>query len=203
MEYMEDMYSGIYVFEGIDNVGKTTIVQKLKEKICETMECECTIVAFPGNAPRTLGSLVYDIHHNQKKYFEESLNETSLQLLHIASHIDLLQRKLRKLSSEKCIVLLDRYWWSTYVYGLAGGMEENIIQAIIEPELLHWKDINVKKIFLLERDNRERDYDEVKDRKIVEVYRELSARESKSILIDNNRSIDEAVTKIYNIIVGV
>lgn len=203
MEYIEDMHSGIYVFEGIDNVGKTTIVQKLKEKICETMECECTIVAFPGNAPRTLGSLVYDIHHNQKKYFEESLNETSLQLLHIASHIDLLQRELRKLSSEKCIVLLDRYWWSTYVYGLAGGMEENIIQAIIEPELLHWKDINVKKIFLLERDNRERDYDEVKDRKIVEVYRELSARESKSILIDNNRSIDEAVTKIYNIIVGV
>ena len=61
----------------------------------------------------------------------------------------------------------------------------------------------MKKIFLLERDNRERDYDEVKDRKIVEVYRELSARESKSILIDNNGSIDEAVTKIYNIIVGV
>ena len=203
MEYMEDMYSGIYVFEGIDNVGKTTIVQKLKEKICETMECECTIVAFPGNDPRTLGSLVYDIHHNQKKYFEESLNETSLQLLHIASHIDLLQRKLRKLSSEKCIVLLDRYWWSTYVYGLAGGMDENIIQAIIAPELLFWKDINVKNIFLLERDNREHDYDEVKDRKIVEVYRELSARESKSILIDNNGSIDEAVTKIYNVIIGV
>lgn len=200
---MEDMYSGIYVFEGIDNVGKTTIVQKLKEKICETTEYECTIVAFPGNVPRTLGSLVYDIYHNQQKYFEESLNETSLQLLHIASHIDLLQRKLRKLNSEKCIVLLDRYWWSTYVYGLAGGMEENIIQAIIEPELLHWKDINVKKIFLLERDNREHDYEEVKDRKIVEVYRELSAGESKSILIDNNGSIDEAVTKIYNIIVGV
>ena len=65
MEYMEDMYSGIYVFEGIDNVGKTTIVQKLKEKICETMECECTIVAFSGNAPRTLGSPVYDIHHKR------------------------------------------------------------------------------------------------------------------------------------------
>lgn len=203
MEYMEDMYSGIYVFEGIDNVGKTTIVQKLKEKICETMECECTIVAFPGNDPRTLGSLVYDIHHNQKKYFDESLNETSLQLLHIASHIDLLQRKLRKLSSEKCIVLLDRYWWSTYVYGLAGGMDENIIQAIIAPELLFWKDINVKKIFLLERDNREHDYDEIKDIKIVEGYRELSARESKSILIDNNGSIDETVNIIFNVIVGV
>ena len=65
-----------------------------------------------------------------------------MQLLHIASHMDLLQRKLRKLNSEKCIVLLDRYWWSTYVYGLVGGMEENIIQAIIEPELLHWKHTN-------------------------------------------------------------
>ena len=87
MEYMEDMYSGIYVFEGIDTVGKTTIVQKLKEKICEIMECECIIVAFPGNATRTLGSLVYDIHHNQEKYFKESLNETIVHSHSIVSHI--------------------------------------------------------------------------------------------------------------------
>lgn len=100
---------------------------------------------FPGNEPRTLGSLVYDIHHNQNKYFELPLNDASLQLLHIASHIDLLQGKLRKLSLEKCIVLLERYWWSTYVFGLAGELDENIVYAIIEPELIYWKDINVKK----------------------------------------------------------
>lgn len=34
-------YSGVYVFEGIDNVGKTTIIKKLKEKICKRSITEC------------------------------------------------------------------------------------------------------------------------------------------------------------------
>lgn len=203
MECQHEMYSGIYVFEGIDNVGKTTIIQKLKEKIYESMQCECSIVAFPGNQPRTLGSLVYDIHHNQTKYFDLPLNNTSLQLLHIASHIDLIQSKLKKMSSEQCIVLLDRYWWSTYVYGIANGVESNIIQAILLPELILWKDINVKKIFLLEREKRERDYEEVKDREIIKLYRELANEELKSVLINNDGRIEESVSKIYNSIVGV
>lgn len=202
IEYQDEKYSGIYVFEGIDNVGKTTIVRALREKICESMGCDCVIVSFPGNEPRTLGSLVYDIHHNQTKYFDSTLNETSLQLLHIASHIDLIQGKLKRLSSEPCIVLLDRYWWSTYVYGLAGALDSNIVQAILEPELIQWKDINVKKIFLVERENRERDYEDAKDRKIVGLYRELASKESKSVVIDNNGSIGDAVAKIYNCIVG-
>lgn len=203
MEHHIEKYSGIYVFEGIDNVGKTTIVQKLREKISLSMGCECSVVAFPGNEPRTLGSLVYDIHHNQSKFFDTFLNETSLQLLHIASHIDLLQRKLERLSSERCIVLLDRYWWSTYVYGLAGELDSNIVQAILAPELIHWKDINVKKIFLLERENRVCDYDEEKDKKIVGMYRELAGKEPKSVTVSNDGNIEETVNKIYNSIVGV
>lgn len=142
-----DMYSGVYVFEGIDNVGKTTIIQALKQQIQEATDYRCVDIAFPGNEPRTLGNLVYHIHHHQEQYFNVPISETSLQLLHIASHIDLIQRQLIPLSNSKCIVLLDRFWWSTYVYGLAGGVEENIIQSIIAPELLYWKHINIKKIF--------------------------------------------------------
>ena len=48
-------YSGVYVFEGIDNVGKTTIIKKLKEKIFLNIDYECVSVAFPGNESRTLG----------------------------------------------------------------------------------------------------------------------------------------------------
>ncbi len=143
------MYSGVYVFEGIDNVGKTSIIHALKQQIQEATDYRCVDIAFPGNEPRTLGNLVYNIHHHQEQYFNVPINETSLQLLHIASHIDLIQRQLMPLSNSRCIVLLDRFWWSTYVYGLAGGVEENIIQSIIAPELLYWKDIDIKKIFLI------------------------------------------------------
>ena len=130
------------------------------------------------------------------------MNETSLQRLHISSHIDLIQRNMEKLRSERCIILLDRFWWSTYVYGLAGGLDSNIVQTILEPELVYWKNINIKKIFLLDRGNRERDYDEEKDKIIVGLYRELSSKDAKILIIRHDGSKEEALSKIYNIIVG-
>lgn len=197
-----DMYSGVYVFEGIDNVGKTTIIHALKQQIQEATDYRCVDIAFPGNEPRTLGNLVYHIHHHQEQYFNVPINETSLQLLHIASHIDLIQRQLMPLSNSRCIVLLDRFWWSTYVYGLAGGVEENIIQSIITPELLYWRNIDIKKIFLLERREREKDYELRKESNIIDEYRKLAQKELKCEKLDNNESLVEVVNKIYKSIFG-
>lgn len=197
-----DMYSGVYVFEGIDNVGKTTIIHALKQQIQETTDCRCVDIAFPGNEPRTLGNLVYNIHHHQEQYFNVPINETSLQLLHIASHIDLIQRQLMPLSNSKYIVLLDRFWWSTYVYGLAGGVEENIIQSIIAPELLYWKDIDIKKIFLIERRERQKDYELSKESNIIDEYRKLAQKELKCERLDNNESLAEVVNRVYKSILG-
>ena len=197
-----DTYSGVYIFEGIDNVGKTTIIHALKQQIQETTDYKCVDIAFPGNEPRTLGELVYRIHHNEEQYFDVSLNETSLQLLHIASHIDLIQRRLEPLSNSKCIVLLDRFWWSTYVYGLSGGLKENIIQTIIAPELLYWKDINIKKIFLIEREKKQKDYELNKENTIIEKYRQLAEKELLCTKVDNNESLEKVVNKVYRNIFG-
>lgn len=197
-----DTYSGVYVFEGIDNVGKTTIIHALKQQIQKLTDYKCVDVAFPGNEPRTLGNLVYRIHHYQGQYFDVPIHETSLQLLHIAAHIDLIQRQLKPLCYSKCIVLLDRFWWSTYVYGLAGGVEENIIQSIIALELLYWKDIDIKKIFLLERNKRQKDYELMKENAIINNYREIAEKEPMSTKVDNNGSVEETVNKVYKSIFG-
>lgn len=191
-------YSGVYVFEGIDNVGKTTIVHKLDKKISSQTDYNCKTVAFPGNEPGTLGNLVYDIHHNQEKYFNEELNDTSLQLLHIASHIDVINRKLKVASENGYIILLDRYWWSTYVYGLANGINSGILQEIIKPELIYWENIKVNKIFLIQRENRVKDYNEIKEQRIVNMYLELANKESKCIIIENNGTVDNVINKIFD-----
>ena len=196
-----DTYSGVYVFEGIDNVGKTSIIHALKQQIQETTGYRCVDIAFPGNEPKTLGNLVYRIHHNQEQYFNESINETSLQLLHIASHIDLIQRQLIPLSKSN-IVLLDRFWWSTYVYGLAGGVEKNIIQSMIAPELLYWKNINIKKIFLVERNKKQKDYELKKENAIIDEYRQLAEMESKCEKLVNDESLKETVNRVYESIFG-
>lgn len=203
MDIKEKAPMGIYIFEGIDHVGKITIIEKLKEEIVKTTKYECANIAFPGNVPRTLGSLVYDIHHYQHKYFDIPINETSLQLLHIAAHIDLIEHNIIKnLRGSNSIVLLDRFWWSTYVYGLAGGLKKKTIKTILAPELRYWKDLNIKQIFLLEREERERDYEMEKETVILKKYKELVENEPNGRIIDNNGSIEETVTKIYNIILG-
>ncbi len=197
-----DTYSGVYIFEGIDNVGKTTIIHALKQQIQETTDYKCVDVAFPGNEPRTLGNLVYRIHHHEEQYFDVPINETSLQLLHIASHIDLIQRQLEPLSNSRCIVLIDRFWWSTYAYGLAGGVKESIIQSVIAPELLYWKDIDIKKIFLVERNKRQKDYEINKENVIIGKYRQLAEKELMCVKLDNNGRLEEAVNRVYESIFG-
>lgn len=203
---MEDVIrnscAGVYVFEGIDNVGKSTIVKNLKSKIYNTTEYDCIDIAFPGNEPRTLGSLVYDIHHNNNKYFDMTINDVSLQLLHVAAHIDLIQRRLVEECTSSSILLMDRFWWSTYAYGLTGELERDVVHSIISPELIYWEKINVKKIFLLERENRVIEYDIKKDEAIIRNYRELAKKDPKCIIVSNNCSLDETVTEIYNSIFG-
>lgn len=194
--------SGIYIFEGIDNVGKTTVVKELKEKLSKEMDYECEIVAFPGNEERTLGALVYDIHHHEKKYFDYAINDASLQLLHIASHIDLIQRKLLKEHSSTKIILMDRFWWSTYAYGLSGSLESDIVKTILASELMYWEKININKIFLLERKDREKDYETDKDNLILQNYRELASKEPKCQVINNDGSLDSVITIILNQIIG-
>jgi dTMP kinase len=196
------LYSGIYVFEGIDNVGKTTIINALKERLCKEMGCECATVAFPGNEERTLGALVYDIHHHEKKYSYCPINDASLQLLHVAAHIDLIQRKLMEEYSSSKIIMMDRFWWSTYAYGLSGELESDVVSSILSPELIYWEKINVNKIFLIERKAREKDYDTDKDVLIMQNYRELARKEPKCQIINNDGSLEETINMIFNKIVG-
>ncbi len=206
MRLKEDKFNklrtGIYVFEGIDNVGKTTIVSELKEKISKEMDCECEVVAFPGNEERTLGALVYDIHHSTKKYFDYDINDASLQLLYVASHIDLIQRKILDEDISKKIILMDRFWWSTYAYGLSGALETDVVNAILASELKYWEKVSINKIFLLERKDREKDFESEKDTPILQNYRGLASKEPRCQVINNDGSLDEVVDMIFNQIIG-
>lgn len=192
--------AGIFIFEGIDNVGKTTVIKSVKERLQNEFGVECVVIAFPGNEEHTLGKMVYDIHH-QKKYFKEKMNEISLQLLHIAAHIDLIERKIKALlPKENIIILLDRFWWSTYVYGLASNINKRMVNAIVEPERIYWEKINIDKIFLLERENRLHDYSEEKEKIIVEQYRNMALKYENTIIMENDGELNTITTQIVNYI---
>src|ERR1044071_4273325 len=123
----------LFVFEGPDGSGKTTLSHAFVEYL-KSKGVECDYFAFPGQEPGTIGRLVYDLHHDPRDVEVESLTPTSLQLLHIAAHVDAIESKILPALKKGRTVVLDRFWWSTWVYGKVGGVSPKILRAMIQLE---------------------------------------------------------------------
>lgn len=194
----------LYIFEGIDNVGKTTIITGVGDKLREA-GIPFSKYSFPGSEPETLGSLVYDLHHNVSKYVKETINPISLQLMHIAAHIDIIYKKIIPDLMNGKIVLLDRSWWSTYAYGLASGISRKILKKIITPEIDALKKVSIAKVFLVQRNILQSDYNIKKTNLILNSYNELKSKFIESGLvevIENNDEISNSINIVYNTIIN-
>ncbi len=171
------MVSGrLVVLEGPDGVGKSTLSQHLVEELEELGE-PCALFSFPGKEKGTLGRLVYEVHHEPRSHSVSSLTEASKQLLHIAAHIDCIESHITPALREGKWVILDRFWWSTWVYGQLGGVDTQILDAMILVEQQWWADVRPHAVFLVSR----RSSISTPDRGRLEmeaVYRKLVERES-------------------------
>ena len=188
------MSGSLFVFEGIDHVGKTTIVQSVKERLISNSFSVISL-SFPGRTAGTLGNLVYNIHHNTDKYLDH-IDQLSLQMLHIAAHIDNINNIIIPNLNEGKIVLLDRFWWSTYAYGIGNSIDISYLQKIIDVEKSLLEKVSIKKIFLIERQSRESDYSYEKEKLILNAYNQL-ASSSVCDKIQNNEKLDTVVNKVY------
>ncbi len=140
----------IVAIEGPDNVGKSTIISSLKNNFIKR-KINCKILSFPGKEEGTIGNLVYNLHHNPNKYDIKKISPYSLQTLHVASHIDIIEQQIKPFKEEDILFLLDRYWWSTIAYGKLSGISEKYLSKLIELEKLVWGNITPAIIFLIER----------------------------------------------------
>jgi dTMP kinase len=144
------MRGKLIVFEGVDASGKTTLCKEF----CESMRREHKPVRhyqFPGMQRGTLGELVYRIHHLHSSEFGVStIDPCSLQLLHIAAHVDTIESEIKPALRYGEWVILDRFWWSTYVYGLDNGVQESQLQSMINVEINAWGTIKPDIIFLVD-----------------------------------------------------
>lgn len=190
----------VFVFEGIDNVGKSTIVAELGKRL-EEMKITYSIYSFPGKISRTLGALVYELHHNQNAYFDKSVDDLSLQMLHVAAHIDTINNKIIPDLKEGKVVLLDRFWWSTYVYGIANGIKKSLIKDILLPEKKMLEKTVIEQYFLVKRRNSDSDYDSSYSETVLKTYEELGVDVHKKgllTIVDNNFNIEVVVDDILN-----
>ena len=190
------------VFEGLDGVGKSTLAEHLTSRLRDA-GIPCRYLAFPGWESGTLGRLVYDLHHDAPGLDVGEVNSTSLQVLHIAAHIDAIERDILPALRAGTWIVLDRFWWSTWVYGAAFGVPESSLEAMIELEQLHWGQVKPDVLFLVERDDGTPNDSVGFRNKVIGRYRELADRERDNghvVTLRNDSSIEDALGDLWNAI---
>lgn len=192
----------LFVFEGPDGTGKTTLSQEFSDYL-NSIDQECSYFSFPGNSSGTLGKHIYEIHHELSDVGINTINPTSLQLLHVASHIDAIESEiLPELRTGKSIVL-DRFWWSTIVYGSVYGANSDSLNKLIAIEKMHWAEFQPACIFYLRRQNTLKPTAIKHWDELVDAYEKLVLQECKSsrveIIINESSPLDalEQIIEVY------
>ena len=128
---------GLIVFEGPDATGKSTLIAAVAAWLDERA-VDFEVHAFPGNITGSLGELVYRIHHDPRAVNIDAITPSALQALHVAAHLDAIERRIVPALRAGRLVLLDRFWWSTWAYGVVDGVETNLLESLISIERRAW-----------------------------------------------------------------
>jgi thymidylate kinase len=189
----------LIVLEGPDGVGKSTLTSLVVHQLQEQGE-RCQLLTFPGREPGSLGRLVYDVHHEPQRFGIESMSDSSKQALHIAAHLDAIEQKIFPLLQSGVHVVLDRFWWSTWVYGIVAGIDRPVLRRLIDVELALWGRVRPVVAILLRRLSPiDREDDLVQWQALRHEYDLLAKQEQARypvMLVDNVGTLEETLTTV-------
>lgn len=128
------------------------------------------------------------------------ITSAAVQALHIAAHLDAIESKLRpRVLSGECLIL-DRYWWSTWVYGMAGGVSEDVLDPLIEAEVAMWGPAQPDIIFLVRRSApTNREMSQTQFDTLADLYGQLATREQsrqRVVMIDNDGDVTATIEAV-------
>ena len=113
----------LIVFEGAEGAGKTTQIRILAERLA-TAGIAAVAVREPGGTP--VGDDIREILLHP----EQEITAASEALLFMASRAELVAREIRPSLGAGSVVLLDRFFLSTYAYQIVGrGLPEAEVRA--------------------------------------------------------------------------
>jgi len=189
----------LIVLEGPDGVGKSKLAAELTNRLrADGLAVRC--LAFPGSEPGTLGNLVYQLHHDAQGMLGSEVSAAALQTLHVAAHLDAIERQILPSLFVGESIILDRYWWSTWVYGMVADLPENVLTAMINLERSAWGTVNPAVAFLVTAARPWREGEELERwRSLANQYAALAERESERYPIEriaNDGSVADAVERL-------
>lgn len=113
----------LIVFEGAEGAGKTTQLRLLAERLT-ARGVECVAVREPGGTP--VGDVIRDLLLDP----QATICPSAEALLFMASRAELVSRELRPKLEQGHVVIVDRFFLSTYAYQVVGrGLAEGDVRA--------------------------------------------------------------------------
>ncbi len=106
--------------EGIDGCGKSTQSKLLQKKLEEEGE-KVIILKEPTKRPH--GQKLWDMLRGKRK----ATNEEILELF-VLDRIQHVEEKIQPALDVDTVVLMDRYYYSSMAYQVAGGIDVNVIR---------------------------------------------------------------------------
>lgn len=186
----------LFVFEGPDGVGKTTVADAVRRSLGKA-GIRSIVLSFPGREPGTLGELVYRLYHDPKSFGVSGISTAAEQLLFTAAHVDVIENRIIPTLDRGVHVLLDRFWWSTWVYSGVQKLDAQVLNALLEIELNVWGEIEPEAIFLLRRQIPRTKRSLALRQKYQLLFR-AEFQDSRAFNIDNNGTINSSVKQVIS-----
>ena len=191
----------LIVLEGPDGVGKSTLAGMLVGNLSKTGR-RVARLSFPGHEPGSLGNLVYKLHHDPGACGVNSISQSSLQVLHVAAHIDAIQQRIIPMLEQGQIVVLDRFWWSTWTYGVVAGIPRQLLKKIINLEMIYWGALKPALVLLIRRHLPLRDEGPIeKWQALCQAYDQLASEQATRCpirTVDNDGAIDDTISHVVD-----
>ena len=113
----------LIVFEGAEGAGKTTQIRLLAERLTNR-GILCAAFREPGGTP--VGDAIREILLDPAR----EITPATESLLFMASRAELVAREVRPSVDKGMVIILDRFFLSTYAYQIAGrGLNETDVRA--------------------------------------------------------------------------
>lgn len=181
----------LIVFEGWDGSGKSTLA-KICCDLLNNQGKQARYVAFPGQTGGTLGLHIHRVHHDPACAGINCIHPASLQVLHIAAHIDGIESTILPALDRGEWVILDRFWWSTRAYGIASGVSPQALDMMMELELLYWRSVRPSVVFYISRPSTTSVLRDEFQKRVSAEYERLVQRESRNMLVHRISNEEEA-----------
>jgi len=186
----------IIALEGSDQAGKKTQTAMLA-KALKAQKIKTAVFNFPDYST-IIGKEINNYLHGKRKFPPEIIH-----YLYAANRWEKLE-EIKKSVTKNSILIMNRYYHSNLVYGIANGLKEKWLQSIEDglpkADLVIVLDVSQNESFSRKKSKRDKfEKDKEFSKKISQIYRRL-AKKHRWKLIDASGTKQETHKEILKII---